>query len=298
MAEPCGCRTHLPSFPASSTGYEAHVAHGPCCDAPPESVLSRPAAHLGASSLPLTDGSATPRVSRHYPIPSALPPTPSPRPSPRRPSAHDGRAAQWSGTRRCTLLVRSSWGRASYCMLAPTTAELCLDVVPSFSLESLLCPMCGAAACDEGVWEYIPQPRQERLFSHNRSIAAVSQPFFFSCFFVDFCCLWLCRGYTSEQCAQFVDCPDRRIWMIVAAALSLLILFFLAALLLLLPSGSAVTTANRSVSLLLLALWSAGVGVANSPTTGVQSTSTLWGAVLALAAAGVLAWDAWALVLS
>lgn len=114
--------------------------------------------------------------------------------------------------------------------------------------------------------------------------------FFFVC---------LGSGYTSEECAlPFVSCPARRVWIIVASALSLLLLLFLVGLLLLLPSGSAATTASRAVSATLLALWSAGVGVANSPTTNVQATSTLWGAVLALAAAGVLAWDAWALVLS
>lgn len=105
--------------------------------------------------------------------------------------------------------------------------------------------------------------------------------------------LFVClgSGYTSEECAlPFVSCPARRVWIIVASALSLLLLLFLVGLLLLLPSGSAATTASRAVS--------ATVGVANSPTTNVQATSTLWGAVLALAAAGVLAWDAWALVLS
>eukprot|EP00170_Pyropia_yezoensis_P006042 contig_24603_g6061 len=108
----------------------------------------------------------------------------------------------------------------------------------------------------------------------------------------------LVLGYTSEGCAIIGDCPARIVWMIVASAMSLITLIALAAVILFLPSGTASTTVNRAASAFLLALWSAGVGVANSPSTGVQASSMLWGAVLALAAAGVVAWDAWAQLLS
>lgn len=45
--------------------------------------------------------------------------------------------------------------------------------------------------------------------------------------------------------------------------------------------------------MLLVALWSAAVGVANSAKVNFQATSALWGSVLALAGSGVLAVEAW-----
>lgn len=140
----------------------------------------------------------------------------------------------------------------------------------------------------------LPSVESTRLFlTDAHLLLSTSRPVVSGIFFS------LHSGYTSETCAVlFAGCPDRRVWMIVASALSLLLLLFLVGLLLLRPSGTAATTASRAVSATQLALWSAGVGVANSPSTNLQATSTLWGAVLALAAAGVLAWDAWALVLS
>lgn len=53
------------------------------------------------------------------------------------------------------------------------------------------------------------------------------------------------------------------------------------------------TVVDRVVSLLLVALWSAAVGVANSYEFSFQSSTGLWGSVLALAGSGVLAVEAW-----
>lgn len=101
------------------------------------------------------------------------------------------------------------------------------------------------------------------------------------------------RGFLSELCHDAQDCPARPLYLIIAASVSLFLLST-AFLLGLAPGSTEMAAAvNRVVSLLLLALWSAAVGVANSSRSSFQATTALWGSVLALAGSGVLAVEAW-----
>lgn len=101
------------------------------------------------------------------------------------------------------------------------------------------------------------------------------------------------RGFISELCHLASNCPARFLYLVIAAAVSVFLLST-AFLLGLAPGNTEVSAAvYRIISLLLVALWSAAVGVANSAEVSFQETSALWGSVLALAGSGVLAVEAW-----
>lgn len=106
-------------------------------------------------------------------------------------------------------------------------------------------------------------------------------------------CALPCRGYISEVCHLASNCPARPLYLLIAAAVSIFLLST-AFLLGLAPGNTEVSAVvNRVISLLLVALWSAAVGVANSAELSFQASSALWGSVLALAGSGVLAVEAW-----
>eukprot|EP00170_Pyropia_yezoensis_P006137 contig_24954_g6156 len=103
---------------------------------------------------------------------------------------------------------------------------------------------------------------------------------------------FLVLGFVSETCHLIGSCPARPLYLIIAAAVSIFLLGA-AVLMGLAPGNEMLTVVDRVVSLLLVALWSAAVGVANSYEFSFQRTTGLWGSVLALAGSGVLAVEAW-----
>eukprot|EP00168_Porphyra_purpurea_P003958 TRINITY_DN1458_c0_g1_i3.p2 TRINITY_DN1458_c0_g1~~TRINITY_DN1458_c0_g1_i3.p2 ORF type:complete len:126 (-),score=38.53 TRINITY_DN1458_c0_g1_i3:134-511(-) len=102
----------------------------------------------------------------------------------------------------------------------------------------------------------------------------------------------LVLGYTSELCSLLSECNDRLVWLIVCSAVSVLILI-LAALALGFGPDGAKATAVRAASLLLLALWAAGLGWPTPPAPRLWQHVGAVGSVLAVGAAGVFAADSW-----
>lgn len=108
-----------------------------------------------------------------------------------------------------------------------------------------------------------------------------------------YCYVLAGRGFVSEVCHIAANCSARPLYLIIAASVSIFLLST-AFLLGLAPGNTEISVVvNRVVSLLLVALWSAAVGVANSSQFSFQATSGLWGSVLALAGSAVLAVEAW-----
>lgn len=103
-----------------------------------------------------------------------------------------------------------------------------------------------------------------------------------------------CSGFTAEACEIRGRCSSAAIWVLVASCISLSVVLLAVALELRVGSTQLSVAVVRAVSLLLVLIWSATVGVTNSARfREFQRTSALWGSVIALAASSVLAVKAW-----